>query len=326
MTTLGGTTVVIAGIAPNGVPIPVKVDADGNFNISVSASVAFVDGQGDSILDDATNSMRVNVVAGGAGGGAVTVADGDDVTQGALADAIVAAGAAGSLSAKLRRATQGLEDLKTLIVLAAGNNNIGDVDIASLPNEGQQTMANSISVAIASDQSVVGIGGNVAHSAADSGNPIKVGYKAIAHGTNPTAVDAAERTDAYANRAGIPFSIGGHPNIVTLEAAYTAAQTDTAIITVGAGVKIVVTAIEVTLDEATTVGVGYRIGFGTANTPTTTGVVSSHPGLVAGSGVVKGSGAGIIGIGADGEDLRITSEVPTTGSLRVVVTYYTIES
>ena len=40
---------------------------------------------------------------------------------GAVADAIVAAGATGSLSAKLRRVTQGLEDLKTLIVLASGS-------------------------------------------------------------------------------------------------------------------------------------------------------------------------------------------------------------
>src|SRR5262245_49790936 len=39
--------------------------------------------------------------------------------EGAVADAIVAAGATGSISAKLRRVTQGLEDLKTLIVLAA---------------------------------------------------------------------------------------------------------------------------------------------------------------------------------------------------------------
>lgn len=42
-----------------------------------------------------------------------SVADGENVVLGALADAIVAAGAAGSLSAKLRRVTQGLEDLKT---------------------------------------------------------------------------------------------------------------------------------------------------------------------------------------------------------------------
>jgi hypothetical protein len=62
---------------------------------------------------------------------------------GATADAAVAAGATGSISAKLRRATQGLEDLKTLIVLAAGTNaigklaansgvDIGDVDVTSI--------------------------------------------------------------------------------------------------------------------------------------------------------------------------------------------------
>jgi hypothetical protein len=48
---------------------------------------------------------------------------------GAAADAIVAAGAVGSASAKLRRMTQGLEDLKSLIVLAAGANVIGKVGI-----------------------------------------------------------------------------------------------------------------------------------------------------------------------------------------------------
>lgn len=51
---------------------------------------------------------------------------------GANADAAVAAGATGSIQAKLRRLTQGVEDLKTLIVLGAGNNNIGDVDVASI--------------------------------------------------------------------------------------------------------------------------------------------------------------------------------------------------
>lgn len=44
---------------------------------------------------------------------------------GTIADAIVAAGATGSFSAKLRRTTQGLEDLKTLISLAAGAALIG---------------------------------------------------------------------------------------------------------------------------------------------------------------------------------------------------------
>jgi hypothetical protein len=59
----------------------------------------------------------------------VTVATGQGAgaTIGATADAIVAAGAAGTLSAKLRRITQGLEDLKTLVVLGAGTNIVGKV-------------------------------------------------------------------------------------------------------------------------------------------------------------------------------------------------------
>ena len=67
-------------------------------------------------------------------------------------------------------------------------------------------------------------------------------------------------------------------------------------------------------------------GFGATTTPTTTGVILSHPGIAKGGGVVEGDGSGILGVGADGEDLRMTSEVPTTGSIDVVVSYHTIES
>lgn len=239
---------------------------------------------------------------------------------GANADAIVAAGAAGSIQAKLRRATQGLEDLKSLIVLAAGTNaigklaansgvDIGDVDVVSLT------------------------GSSIAHDGVDSGNPHKIGGKAVAHGTNPTAVAAADRTDWYFNRAGVPFVIGGHPNVLTKQLNITdadGAQTDTAIVTVGAGAKIVVTHITVALDSATTAsgGVAVRIGFGTANTPAadSAGIVLSHPGIAAGSGLVVGNGGGIIGVGADNEDLRVTCEDPVGGNLDIVVGYYTIES
>lgn len=169
--------------------------------------------------------------------------------------------------------------------------------------------------------------GNRDHDAVDAGEVVAVGGQAIAHGTNPTAVSAAaDRTRWYFNRAGVPFVIGGHPNIVTLEAAYTAAQTDAAIVTIGAGLKIVVTEIEALCDNANTVNVACRVGFGTANTPTTTGVVLTHPGIAPGTGVVRGNGSGILGVGADNEDLRITCGVPTTGSIRILVSYYTIES
>jgi hypothetical protein len=50
---------------------------------------------------------------------------------GLTSDAIVAAGATGSLAAKLRRVTQGLEDLKTLIILAASTNVIGKVRLVT---------------------------------------------------------------------------------------------------------------------------------------------------------------------------------------------------
>ncbi len=208
------------------------------------------------------------------------------------------------------------------IVLGAGSAAIGKlaanagVTIGAVEIAAAQTLATVTTVT----------GSGVAHDGVDSGNPHKVGGRAIAHGTNPTAVAAADRTDWLFSRAGVPFVIGGHPNPVTIEAAYTAAQTDTAIVSVSSGMKIVVTRCKVVADNANTVDVGYRVGFAAANTPTTTGVVSSHPGLAPGSGVTEGNGGGILGVGGDGEDLRITSEAPTTGSLRVVVTYYTVES
>jgi len=164
------------------------------------------------------------------------------------------------------------------------------------------------------------------HDSVDAGGPIKVGHRAIAHGTNPTAVAAGDRTDGFANRAGVPWVMGGHPNILTLEAEYTSAQTNAAIITVGSGAKIVVTQIQALCANSNSVDVAARIGFATATTPTTTGVVLTHPGIAPGSGVSRGDGSGILGVGADGEDLRITSGAATSGALRILVSYYTIES
>jgi hypothetical protein len=165
--------------------------------------------------------------------------------------------------------------------------------------------------------------GDVAHDAADAGNPVKVGMKAIAYAAQ-TAVAAGDRHDMVCDRHGSLFVIGGHPDVVTLEAATTGAQTDVALVTVSAGTRIVVTQVQIVADNANTAFPQVRIGFGAANTPTTTGVVATHPGVPAGGGVARGSGSGILGVGADGEDLRITNAAPTGGSLRVLVTYYTV--
>src|SRR3990167_2491169 len=177
--------------------------------------------------------------------------------------------------------------------------------------------------------------GSVAHSAADSGNPIKVGMKAVAYGANPTAVDAAERTDWYANRHGVPFVIGGHTNIITRSVLITdanGAQTDASLVgTIAAGTKVGVTQITALVDNACTGDVAIRVGFGTANVPTQSstgvdGMLFDHPGIAPGSGAVRGDGSAVIGIGADGAELRMTSEDPAGGNLTVTFSYFTIES
>ena len=169
--------------------------------------------------------------------------------------------------------------------------------------------------------------GDIAHDAADSGNPHKMGARAIAHGTNPTEVSSADRSDLYCNVAGVPFMIGGHPNVQTIRANYTAAQTDTAIVSTTE--KIVVTRVSVMVANEGTVDVDVVIGFGAVNTPTTTGVILAHPGIAVGSGVVEGTGSGMLGVGAAGEDVRITCSNPTTGSpavgsIDVLLSYYEV--
>lgn len=176
--------------------------------------------------------------------------------------------------------------------------------------------------------------GNVAHDGVDSGAPNKVGGKAIAHGTNPTAVAALDRTDWYFNRAGVPFMIGGHPNVVTkahLIADGDGAQTDMALIgSISSGTKIVLTRISVVCDNANSGDCAVTIGFGATNTPTpdldgTVGVVVNGS-FDANSGITIGDGSGIIAVGGDGEELRITCSDPAGGNIRVSYSYYTIES
>jgi hypothetical protein len=67
---------------------------------------------------------------------------------GDTADALVAAGAVGTMQAKLRRITQGLEDLKTLIVLAAGSAVIGRVMRAETTGTASVAIGASISAAL----------------------------------------------------------------------------------------------------------------------------------------------------------------------------------
>lgn len=256
----------------------------------------------------------------------------EDATTRGQKMAVSAAGAASVNNAQVAGNTintgTGASGTGTQRVVTATDSTIGTVTSVTQNADVRQSTASNLNAQVV---------GTIAHDGVDSGNPVKVGMRAIAHGTNPTAVAAADRTDWYANRAGIPFVIGGHPHSITRTAYIsdtTGAQTDASIVgTIAAGTKVVVTRITVTVDSAVTAtgGVAVKVGFGATSIPADSatgadGILLDHKGIAAGSGVSVGDGSGILGVGADGEELRLTCEDPVGGGLSVTITYYTIES
>lgn len=258
--------------------------------------------------------------------------------------------------------------------LAAGTNNIGDVDVLSVPaplsTTGGGTEATAQRVTIANDSTgVLSVDDNGGALTVDNGGTFAVqesgsaltalqliddpvftddaaytvgtskvmvsGGVAVAHGSAPDAADAGDAVAPLHNRHRVQFTIGGHPNIIT-RAVHIAdadgAQTDATIVgTISAGTKVAVTAIAVTVDSATTNATAVKLGFGATTIPadSTTGangVILDHDGIAPGSGIVVGNGSGLLGIGADGEELRLTCEDPVGGSLSVVFSYFLIES
>lgn len=184
---------------------------------------------------------------------------------------------------------------------------------------------------ISGDASGLETQGGVAHDAVNAGNPHLQGFEAIAHGTNPTAVAAGDRTKAYANRQGIPFTGIPHPNIITREwtvLAADGAQTGTALVDISAGTKIVVLYHKLSCDADNSVDVDFRMAFdtdttfATASATGTNGIIDSQPGVIAGGGSTMDEPT----TGGDGEDVRYSLEAPTGGSCRGVLKYFTIES
>lgn len=191
---------------------------------------------------------------------------------------------------------------------------------------GQTTASASLPVVVASDQALT-------HGTTDAGGLFGIGMQTIAHGTNPTQVAAAKRSVLYANRHGVPFVIAGHPNVVTrshIIAASDGAQTDAALLTVASGLKIVVTQFKITMSAANTVNVAYRVGLGASVIPASalagTALILDEGTYAPGGGNSIGAGSGILGVGGDGDDLRLTCGAATGGNIYVRYSYYTIES
>jgi hypothetical protein len=80
--------------------------------------------------------------------------------------------------------------------LPAGTNNIGDVDVLTLP----ALVAGTANIGDVDVLTLPGIAGDVAHDTADSGNPVKMG--AQARTTLPTAVADSDRVNVMADKVG----------------------------------------------------------------------------------------------------------------------------
>jgi hypothetical protein len=285
------------------------------------------DGTAADAPGDGTNGLDVDVtrlpalVAGTANIGDVDVLTVPADPFGANADA---ASATGSISAKLRSIAATGIPVTSLPALVAGTANIGDVDVLTLP----ALVAGTANIGDVDVLTLPAMRADDAAFTIGTSETVAAGLLAVAHGSQPDEADALDQVIGITNRARVQYVIGGHPNVVTVKhTTITTAVTDAAIITISTGSKIVVTAITATLDNASTVFPTLLVGFGAANTPTTTGVILAHGGVPAGGGVNRGDGGGIIGIGADNEDLRVTTTGNATGNgLQIVVTYYIVST
>ena len=160
------------------------------------------------------------------------------------------------------------------------------------------------------------------------------GLHCVVHGSAPDAAVVDTVVNPVANRDRVPFVIGGHPNPFTYSMSITTAVTNAIIgATNASGTKPVVTGITAVLDNASTVYPTFIIGFGTASTPamaTTPGtaqILASHPGIPEGGGMSRGDGSGILGVGGDGDEIRITTTGTAGGNgLYVTVTGYLVPS
>jgi len=197
-----------------------------------------------TLANDSTGVLSVDD-----GGGSLTV-DGTvtanlSATDNAVLDAIQAA------VETIDNAISGNEmQVDVVASLPAGDNNIGNVDIAS--SVALDVSAATVTVDLGENNDVVA-SGDVAHDSADSGNPIKVGGKAVnMDGTAPgTAVAENDRANFICDTYGRQCVETVHPNFGSAAANYGSAQTNTEVIAApGAGLSLYITDIILSTDTA----------------------------------------------------------------------------
>lgn len=299
--------------APDAISLVIQTSNDGT-NWNTSDTSTSVTGEIRTFATSA-NHIRARIASATAGSGSgltVTI-----IAKTGSGSSASSSGGAGDASA----ANQSTQITAEQAIQATLGATTGAAVITDANGTIQQYLRGIVKLAITVGGWLVTATGNIAAGTADSGNPVKIGGKGKTLGTNPTSEDADDRVDALFSRIGQLYVLNGHPNIQTLRYTTTGAGTDVSLVgAISAGTRVVVTLCKIITSGATTVQPSAIVGFGAANTPTTTGVIESHPGIVAGGGTCAVGMA----IGGDGEEVRLTNSAPTTGSLEVLLRYFTI--
>lgn len=191
-----------AGVAPVDATAGLKVDLGADNDVTVTSG---------SITANAGTNLNTSTLALESGGNLAAIAaslsvldDWDETNRAAvniIAGQVGVQGASGTVTALTQRVV-----LATDVALPAGTNNIGDVDVLTIP----------------------GIVGTVADDATTPGNPVMTGGKAVeTDGTDPTSVSAEDdvaifRTDRNRRQLVNTF----HPNLWRVNENHSSAQTN----------------------------------------------------------------------------------------------------
>lgn len=146
----------------------------------------------------------------------------------------------------------------------------------------------------------------------------------------PTGVQTKANSNSITPASDAIFSVTptGYTTNVAWSSSFTVAVTNTALVTVGSGTRIVLHRAELLCGSDVSATVTAKLGFGAATIPTTgAGIIFDQPAMKASEfqGHIPGSAGwpNVIGVGADGEDLRFTLSVPTGGTCTINVQYST---
>jgi hypothetical protein len=245
--------------APVGTPVFVRLSdgtsAIATLPVSIAAAVAVTDNSGSLTVDDGGSSLTVDGSVSISGSVAVTDGSGsltvDDGGSSLTVDGTVSATQSGTWNVGLSSGTNGIGKLTSNSGVT-----IGAVEIAAA-----QTLATVTTVSTVTTVTTL-TGGGVAHDGVDSGNPHKIGAKAVAGVSGQTAVAAGDRTDLVAGVDGLlVMQLNcSKEDIVSGVAAITDGSSTSVIAAQGSGIKVYVTDIVIANTSATAVTVDIRDG------------------------------------------------------------------